>query len=308
MWSLRQLLAASGIGMAQVRIRLDDAEHPRGSTVSGVVELEGGIAAQHVHAIYLKLIAYRPSGKTTEEKVLAQAIAARSLDVLPRSRHLAPLRFTIADDAWLTAPKGWKNPSSGCKIAADVDIALAANPRCQTPLNVTVHREIQAVQQAMRRIGFTDRHAGLSITLKTPPPLRCVTHFTPPPALEDQLDEAVLSLEAGSLKVYGTLDLNPRETTLREKMRALVVTQFQVFPLEFDRYTLLTASGAPNWEPAVYRIQEILAESLVLPDNEKMRLLRPAVSPATDSLLRPASGGPGRRPNELLRPVDDEPI
>ena len=111
-----------------------------------------------------------------------------------------------------------------------------------------------------------------------------------------------------SVEVHGgwatvEIDLNPREHGLRDKMKALVVNSYQVFPLKFEPFALLTPDGNPNPAAALPRIQEILDEALVLPDNEKNRLLRSATAPNADTLLRPARDFHRVRPDELLRPV-----
>jgi sporulation-control protein spo0M len=305
MASLRKFMASVGIGMGHLHLSVDQRKHPRGSRISGSVVLEGGIAVQHVRSLALKLIQYRPSGKTTEEKELANWMASSSIDLLPHSKHEFPFVFTIPDEAWLTKPPGSKHPSVGCRIDADADIAFAINPRCSLHLDVTEHREIIAVQLAMRQLGFKQRRPGFQITLKSPSPHQIVTHFDPPDSLKDQLDEAVLSLEAGAENVWGELDLDPHESTLGEKMRALVVTQYRVFPLDFERMLLLRSDGEPNPEAAIPRLHEILSESLVLPDNEKMRLLRPAGLSGGDTLLRPAATA-RTNPQNLLHPVEEE--
>lgn len=300
------MMASVGIGMGHLHITVNEQNNPRGSEVTGMVELEGGIAVQHVRSVTLKLVAYRPSGKSVETKELSSWMAARSVDLLPHSRQSYSFKFLIPDETWLSHPPNSSRPVSGCRIDADADIAFAINPRCSLPLRVTVHREILAVQSAMRRLGFKDRRPGLSVTLTNPPPNRVVVHYRPPKSLEEQLDRAILSLQVEGPIVTGELDLDPHEAGLRDKMKALVLTQYQVFPLEFERHLLLTADGAPNSDFALPRMHDILAESLVLPDNENMRLLRPASGPKGDTLLRPAIGASRAKPSELLRPATEE--
>lgn len=117
------------------------------------------------------------------------------------------------------------------------------------------------------RHGATEGH-----TLTTPPPEQVVTRYHPPRELLEQLEEAILTVRVNHGRAVGELSLNPRETSLREKLKALMVTEYQVFPLLFEPDELLTMDGHPDMEAALPRPREILEEALVLPDNERNRL------------------------------------
>lgn len=132
-------------------------------------------------------------------------------------------------------------------------------------------------------------------TLTTPPPEQVVTRYHPPRELLEQLEEAILTVRVNHGRAVGELSLNPRETSLREKLKALTVTEYQVFPLLFEPDELLTMDGHPDMEAALPRLREILEEALVLPDNERNRL------------LRRASGTDRTRSDSLLRPFDELP-
>lgn len=109
------------------------------------------------------------------------------------------------------------------------------------------------------------------------------------------MEEAILTVRVNHGRAVGELSLNPRETSLREKLKALMVTEYPVFPLLFEPDELLTMDGHPDMEAALPRLCEILEEALVLPDNERNRL------------LRRASGTDRTRSDSLLRPFDELP-
>lgn len=88
-------------------------------------------------------------------------------------------------------------------------------------------------------------------TLTTPPPEQVVTRYHPPRELLEQLEEAILTVRVNHGRAVGELSLNPRETSLREKLKALMVTEYQVFPLLFEPDELLTMDGHPDMEAAL---------------------------------------------------------
>jgi hypothetical protein len=303
MRSLSQILAALGFGMARIDVRVDRAIHPRGTEVTGTVEVTGGIAAQTIRALSVKLEEFWYNGNSTQSRSLAEIVVADGLKIVPRGKHSFPFRLRVPDKV-LISKAGLFSSAAGGRLVACAEIDRAMNPRRSVELTISLHREVQALFAGMQALGFTECGAGFTITVKAPPPGQTVSHYHPPNRLSDQLEGAVLVAQVDGGKTTGELNLNLRETTLRDKMKALMVTQYHSLPLSIEPGVLLMPDGQPSLEAARQVLRELLEEALVLPDNEKNRLLRPTTAPVEVSLLHPVEGGDRTSPNELLRPVE----
>lgn len=304
--TLKQLLAAVGIGMAEIKVSLDQTVHPRGSEITGSVELVGGIASQRIERIVLELAGFEASRRNAT--LAPGLVLAANVITQPHVPLTFPFTLPIPDDADLSTEMSLMGQTrrSGCLVSARAYIPHALDPRANTSLNVTIHREIKAARAAIQYLGFTQYTPSLSLLWNKPQnPNLIVTHFRPPEPLRDQLEEATLSLNVTDGHVTGDLGLKPHETDLAERLKSLLTPKVLVFPLEFESADLLTTDGNPYPHGFVGPVEEILRETLVLSNNEKNRLLRASTSPETEALLRPASGPGVERPEELLRPAEE---
>ena len=159
----------------------------------------------------------------------------------------------------------------------------------------------------MRRLGFREFKPVAKLNLGEKQ--RNIIHFAPPPELADQLDEALLILDVRDRLVKGEFNLKLHESALLNRLKSLVAVRYLTCSLEIDGRELITPDGFTIFPDSVLpRLRSILAEALVLPDNEKNRLLRSSDAPDEETLLRPAAGTTCIRPEELLRPsVGDAP-
>lgn len=301
MGSIRRVMAAAGIGMAQIDIRVVSGNHPRGTQLGGSVDITGGNAPQLIRTLELRFRSFYYSGDDLKLKDLNEIILAESVDVLPHGKKSFPFSLRVPDAAVVT--RRWKcsQAREGCRLEARAEIDCAIDPRCTLVVDIAHHREAQALQAAMRDLAFSDHGDASRLVVNASPEGRFARRYRPPRGLAEQIDTAILIVDVKNGRTTGELVLDPRETTLREKMRAFVVTDYLSFPFSFEPGELLTADGDPNPSVARDRLYAILAEALVLPDNEKNRLLRPA-NPEPETLLRPAASLPSR-PQDLLRPA-----
>jgi hypothetical protein len=283
-------------------VAVDGSQQPRGSIVIGEVRLEGGAVAQHVNLLSVKLVDHL-SGNRSEVRLLDERVVAGNLNVEPGSHHSFPYQLELPDDAAIRSVV-----STGCRIDADADISWAVNPRCSVNLNVTPHLEVQAIHSAMRKLGFMKNHAALPVAFSYGDRSRQTPRsYRPPMELAELMDGVIITLEVLEDKVVGHLYFDPKETSVGEKLRAIVSVDYRSFGIDFRRTELLMPSGKPNPEGAIPRLKEVIEDSRIRFAEENSHLLRPADAPKEEILLRSASATKPSNPEELLRPATREP-
>src|SRR4051794_24475550 len=104
--NIANLAASIGIGAAQFQIHLPTKYCPRGTNVSGQVELVGGHVPQHVEFLSVSLVEHWSSGRDTHNEERDVRIVAADLDILPHGRGCFPFEFYIPDNARLTDMTG----------------------------------------------------------------------------------------------------------------------------------------------------------------------------------------------------------
>lgn len=300
MASIRQMLASVGVGMAGVAISLDRNEHPRGSPVTGKIVVTGGWAAQKVESIILYLEAYSNEAGTRAGALEAHRLEA-PFTLLPHAIHSYAFTFDMPAHAPLTLGVPG---TRGCRVRAVAAIPRALDPGALVHLNVTLNREIQAVQAAFERAGF--KEIAVSTHAADPPPEVTRATYYPPADLRRSINEVILFIQVERERTRGELCLTPSREGLQGRVNALAGVYSHRYPLRFLNEQLVTPAGELVPEGALPRVHEIVDLLAAEIAEQQNTLLRPAFAPEGDLLLRPAAGAGGSDPDKLLRPDEDQ--
>jgi sporulation-control protein len=303
MSTIDQLLAAVGVGSAQVELRLDAGVWPRGGELTGMLVLNGGVVAQNIESLTVRLEELVTQGKSSEWKRRGEQILGRRFATMPGQRSVLPFKLRIPEDARITTSKSMLT----WRVAVEADILWALNPRADVRIDVAAHHEVTAVQRALERIGFATTNVYVDFALRESPDT-VVTYYKAPPNVREQIDGASLHARVFGAFVHGRLILNRHQHSVGEHLLALVGADREEFPFQIPRDALLNPKGGPNGKGAAPALQDILSRALVLPSNvDQKTLLRAATGPPSEamSLLRPASGS-STDDAGLLRPADGD--
>jgi sporulation-control protein spo0M len=315
MSAIQRLLARLGIGSAELEVALDAAAHPRGSSVLGTIRLRGGDVAQRIDTLTVALCQYAASGKQVSR--LAECVPAAWIDVPPLSTQTFPFTLPIPDDAYLTAGHGFgrKHDRSGF-LVAEADIRWAVNPKVTAALNIVPHREMTAIWEAMRQLGFvqegdvgslwSESMAATALNLSHLLSNAISQTFVPVGEMRDRIDHVTLTLAVERGALFAKWSLHRATHNLKERLGALAGADKLDADLEFPCRDLRDRDGKPTAAAVLPLLQRLVASALVRPDADRQSLLRGADSPgiAPDALLRPAGHAPTTRPGDLLRPSD----
>jgi hypothetical protein len=301
---IRQIITAFGSKKPCVEIILDQAEHPRGSRVTGSVVLTGGVSPRQIRSVSADL-SYRKSNKW--ELYTAEVFRQDSpFLLLPHSRHAYPLDFEIPPDALPAV----EHPSTNRRLMESSLTAIASSAgwslgwSARVSLNVTLHREVQAVMAGLVRLGFGEMewrtHAA------DPPPDVVRVRYRPPDALRQVVEEVILLIQVEAGRTQGEFCTLQRGGGLRERVNTLAGVYADRYPLKFHNEDLIAEDGGPDAERALPRLREIKDLLMERAIALQSHLLRPAEAPEAKTLLRPAEGSDRTDTGSLLRPVEEK--
>ena len=145
---LARLGATFGVGSVRVGITAAEPQSHRGSAVTAAVRIEGGTVAQDVQMLTVDLVEYWVTGsgknRTHHRHVRERVVAAEALTVEPHFAQEFPVILHLPADARCTPRReGW------C-LSAEAHIRWAVDARAEVPLNVLPHREVLAIQRAVK--------------------------------------------------------------------------------------------------------------------------------------------------------------
>lgn len=290
MSAFQQLMASVGVGSTTLFLRATERTVHPGDTAMGTLKLTGGDVAQDINTLTVSLIKVTSNGQQTQQHTINSEILATGLHIEPHSAQTFSWAFPIPDNA----------ARGSYIVAANADISHAVNPHDSLGLTGSLHREFFAIDQAMKQLGFV-RAGDLQ------PGLRHDVHavYYPPRALKEQIQTVELRLSVGT-GITGKLILSYVGKSAGEQVKSFFGINAQEFPLEFHRVELVNAEREMTPQGAVPLLKKVLAESLILPDNQANWMLRASQAAPTSSgeLLRPASETGATKPNELMRPVE----
>ncbi|HSV73888.1 MAG TPA: sporulation protein [Chthonomonadales bacterium] len=330
---LRLIAGITGFGAPGVDVVLPQRASPRGSLLSGVVVLRGGIVPMRVYSIRAQLDAYDHERDRMRRSTIAETTLGGGITLMPRERREFPLDLRIPDDARLThdaslldallgdgpgARTATANPQlrpsggrpspggSGCLLEAWLDIGWWAARRSDlSVLNIVEHREVVAIGEVIEALGF---QRARRLRLKPPDERVYVRDYDPPRHVADRLGALSLTLRIEGSDATCTLDLNRPNRGLIERLRALIGADRARTTLRFARETLLTEDGEPDGRAARPVVEEALSAVLAVlteAGDPRWTLLRPAGAPTdgVETLLRPAAAAHRQDDGTLLRPA-----
>jgi SpoOM protein len=295
--AIHRFLAQFGIGAAEIEINAFGSQYPRGATVEGIVTMRGGQAPQRLEKLTVQLRAFSEVD-ATQTKTLATEILAGNLLLLPREVRELPFCMDIPDDARLS--RLVSGMQEGCLL-----VGLAAVQgtwwarQSRVKLNITRHREIEAVFGALRWMGFTEESWYAHHLLRPNENEETTAVFRAPDHLQEQLTRLTL------YHPYGKIILELRPHTLTSHVKGLIGGNKQQHLLQIPGERLISSNGQPNLHGALPPLKQVLSLSLALPDDPQSWMLRPSMSPSPDpeTLLRPAMPTPVVSGDDLLRPT-----
>ncbi len=149
---LKKALASIGIGSARVDTLVETPRVRPGGVLRGVVRMQGGQVAQEIGAVYLELMTRYT--KETDDAEHHHDVALTRLDlaepfVLEPGMHKElpfTLRLPLETPVTLHKTRVW--------LKTGLSIPLAVDPKDHDPLEVEPTPEMQAVLEAMTRLGF----------------------------------------------------------------------------------------------------------------------------------------------------------
>ena len=299
-----RFLLAWGFGVAEARVKVMAAKHPRGSVANGVVEIQGGRAVQQMRSLLLHLKTFN-ANDDFQSRVLVTHDLARRVEIAPQQMLAFPFSLLIPDDAMLTR-YALKTPSVGCQLVAEAALEETWRARkATTVLYVTLHREIEAIFGALRMLGFKEASWFAHHLLRPSEDEQSTATFDAPEELQEQLSNLSVFLSISGNHLVGKVQFAIRQATLGGQVKALVGGNRQEDNLLIPRAALISERGGPNpWEAIPY-LKQKLARALALPDNPEAWMLRPAMAPEEGgrTLLRPVQPSASPSDSNLLRPT-----
>lgn len=302
-------LARVGVGAAVLTMQLESDTFSRGTVIEGTLTLEGGAVEQHIEQLLVRLSEYHQAGKSSHWEELGKGEVIGAITIAPGEVQQYPFAMPVPARTRMTTQAGFYDKST--QITADADILWAINPRAQMYVTIAPEPEFMLLDTAMRRLGFASPTQRFD-SIITPALFqsnefigKVQKTYTAPTTLQQQITDATLLLYIEDGHVCGSLLLNHREERLADYLKAMVGGDKEVFPLQIPRGQL---QGPQSLETATAIIQEMLEQTLILPDNEKRWLLRASDNPhaGADSLLRPAAPNPETHAHELLHPASPD--
>ena len=235
---LARLGATFGVGSVRVGITAAEPQSHRGSAVAAAVRIEGGTVTQDVQMLTVDLVEYWVTGsgknRTHHRHVRERVVAAEALTVEPHFAQEFPVILHLPADARCTRRReGW------C-LSAEAHIRWAVDARAEVPLNVLPHREVLAIQRAVkgpmgfRPCAWDGAHDVIAYDFAAPDDLRHV------------LDGITLRLRVLGDALEGEVVLNRQEHGVGGVLRAMVGGDRERIGLAIPRSALLTKRGSPN--------------------------------------------------------------
>lgn len=277
---VEEMSASMGAGAAVLTLQTTSANYSQGAEVTGTLLLEGGVVAQHIESLVVKLQEYRKRGRYYCWETLNEVMLAVNLNSEPGQTQKYAFRLPIPQAAFLSP-----NPYSA-QVAADADILWAVNPRMSVFVTITPQSEIMTLDTAMQQSGFLPRQSNFA-PMYGPESSIVSKSYQAPDTLHTQITGATLELSIEAEHVSGHLMLNHAETKLKDFLRAAMGEDKQYFPIKIATADLQGEAGAAN---AGTMLKEMLNQALILPNNEANWMLRASSPPPEtgETLLRAA--------------------
>jgi sporulation-control protein spo0M len=186
----------------------------RGEAVQGRVLLTGGRVARNINEVRVALQEHHlvSTGKTTTVhfQTFGELVLGGDFVLQPGQGYECGFSFSITADGRLTSPRHME----GWSLFAHAGISLAKDPTCRYYLVVGPEPPIQAVDDALARLGFTaigTTAKGPVVSLNRRPPRRWARY----------LDAIRLNCTARKGTVWILADVNWQERGLTDYLRAV---------------------------------------------------------------------------------------
>ncbi len=153
----RRLLTSIGVGAATVDTKLEKDELSPGEEVRGVVEIRGGDSEQEVDGIRLEIQTHykRESGDSTitETGTIESFNVSGRITVRAGETQELPFNFPLPYDAPLSIGR------TSVWVRTALDVKMALDPSDSDAVTVRPNRTIEAVLEAVKKLGFDLREA-----------------------------------------------------------------------------------------------------------------------------------------------------
>jgi sporulation-control protein spo0M len=264
-----QVKAAVGVGAATVTVEIERREYAWDDVIEGTARIHGGEVDQEAARLRVAVrqhwvehnTRYGTTHKDDEYRYHADTVVAEDVPV-PAGSYSEPLPFRIRVPSDLPVEQKYDYA-----VAARLAIVLGSESEGAASIEVRLEDSIQGLILAVKRLGRLDvewSHHGVALPHKATG--RIDIDCRPTKALKESLDGLKLTVEAKDGRLAGTLEINPRDRTPVEHLKALVRADrirhpldFEAKPLaEFARQQRSKAKGAVPPEEVMRRLRELL--------------------------------------------------
>lgn len=165
-----RFLSRIGVGAATIDTRLEKGEFAPGDEIRGIVEITGGSLEQEVAGIFISVMARYDStaGSSKAVGTVEKFPVAPGRTVAPDSREEVPFSFRLPYDTPPTMGR------SEVWLRTSLDVKGAFDPQDEDRITVRPTPEMQAILDALGRLGFEPREAA---TVDLPDRVRRSLHF-----------------------------------------------------------------------------------------------------------------------------------
>jgi sporulation-control protein len=243
--------AAAGIGASSVKVELEQGTYHWGETVRGKITVEGGEVEQSASAVVVYVTETweevdSDGDRETRSRNYNDQTLAQQVVLAVGSRQEWPFAVPLPPHASLTSE--WS-------VGARVKVAGAVDRHGAAGFTLLAPRAVLALSQALCRIAdcelksFANKNEKITVELR------------PLPQRRKDLDGLTLTVKDDGQQVAGTLEINPQEKSLADRLKALAKKDRVYHNVAFDSPSL-AASETDAPANVVEQLQSWLAPHL----------------------------------------------
>lgn len=239
---------------------LDHREFTWNERLNGTLTLTAGSHAASVTKLRLSLLAVEnyPDGNVYD-RFQGDTILAQELTFEPGSAQSFPFALLVPDGANLS---GWPGGivaevSNKWYLQVKVEIPRAKDLSLRWDISIVPPPSPERLAHAVTQV------APFEIRYRNNVANSMVYDFRPPHELLERLDGVGLKVQIVGDQVRGTLDINPQEHSVLDRLKALGHKDIVHEPISFPVASLIAADTSAEFQAVVARLQTLLQPYLL---------------------------------------------